>query len=129
MNYQPNFDGDNIRGQVGEESFKEFLEGTYEVKTDYRTVETGNLFVETWQKPHNKDWKQSGINVTKADFWVQASPLGLGGIYIDTLSFKELLSEKNPRETYQPISSPETSASKGRLLELAHLLQKLGFSQ
>lgn len=129
MNYNPNFDGDYTRGLVGEETHKEFLLGTYEVKTDYRTAETGNLYVETWQKPHGKDWKPSGINTTKADFWVQASPTGLGGIYIRTSAFKELLAERNPRETYQPISSPETSASKGRLLELVHLLQKLGFTQ
>ena len=81
MGYNPSFDIDFRRGLVGEDSHKAFLFGTHEVKTDYRTAETGNFYVETWQQPYGKDWKPSGINTTKADFWVQASPLGLGGIF------------------------------------------------
>jgi hypothetical protein len=127
MSYNPDFDIDFRRGLVGEDSHKAFLFGTHEVKTDYRTAETGNFYVETWQKPHTGDWKPSGVNTTKADFWVQASPLGLGGIFLSTSALKEILAESNPPETRQPISSSQTSASKGRLVRLSDVLKKLGF--
>lgn len=127
MSYNPSFDIDFRRGLVGEDAHKAFLFGTHEVKTDYRTAETGNFYVETWQKPFERDWKPSGINTTEADFWVQASPLGVGGLFIHTSALKELIAEKQPPETRQPVSSVDTSASKGRLVRLRDVLQKLGF--
>ena len=125
--YNPAFDVDFRRGLVGEETHKAFLFGTHEVKTDYRTADTGNFYVETWQQPHGKDWKPSGVNTTEADFWVQASPLGVGGLFIRTSELKQLLADKKPRETRQPVSSSETSASKGRLVRLQDVLERLGF--
>lgn len=127
MSYNPSFDIDFRRGLVGEHVHKDFLYGTHEVKTDYRTAETGNFYIETWQKPFERDWKQSGINTTEADFWVQASPWGVGGIFIHTSVLKELIAETKPRETRQPMSSVDTSASKGRLVPLQDVLRKMGF--
>lgn len=124
--YQPDFDIDFRRGLVGEELHKEFLFGTHEVKTDYRTAETGNFYVETRQQNENGEWL-SGINTTKSDFWVQASPLGYGGIFIRTSVFKKLLREVNPPETRQPIRSSVTNSSTGRLVKLDDLLRALGF--
>jgi hypothetical protein len=124
--YQPDFDIDFRRGLIGEDLHKEFLFGTHEIKTDYRTAETGNFYVETRQQNESGEWL-SGINTTKADFWVQASPLGYGGIYIRTSVFKELLREVNPPETKQPIRSSVTNSSTGRLVKLDDLLRALGF--
>ena len=126
--YQPDFDIDFRRGLIGEDLHKEFLYGTHEIKTDYRTAETGNFYVETRQQNASSEWL-SGINATKADFWVQASPLGHGGIYIRTSVFKEMLRTVNPPETRQPIFSDATNSSTGRLVRLDDLLWALGMKQ
>lgn len=124
--YQPDFDIDFRRGLVGEDLHKAFLYGTHEVKTDYGTVRTGNFYVETWQSNGEREW-QSGINATKADFWVQASPLGVGGLYLKTSTLRELMRETNPREVSQPIQSQTTNSSRGRLVRLDDVLRALGF--
>ena len=126
--YQPDFDIDFKRGLIGEDLHKEFLYGTHEIKTDYRTAETGNFYVETRQQNASSEWL-SGINATKADFWVQASPLGHGGIYIRTSVFKEMLRMVNPPETRQPILSDATNSSTGRLVRLDDLLWALGMKK
>jgi hypothetical protein len=126
--FQPHFDIDFQRGKVGEDSHELFLDGKHEVKTDYRTAETGNFYVETRQYNQNME-ALSGINVTEADYWVWASPTGRGAIYIETDLLRELMTENDYRETRQPISNENTNASKGRLVPLSHVLRKLGFTQ
>jgi hypothetical protein len=123
--YQPDFDIDFQRGLIGEDLHKQFLFGTHEVKTDFRTAETGNFYIETKQQNRSTE-SLSGINTTKADFWVQASPLGCGGIYIRTLVLKELLRKVDPPQTVQPVLSELTNSSTGRLLRLDDLLWALG---
>lgn len=116
--------GENLVG-----TFLQALEGgTIEVKTDYRIAETGNVYVETWQYrlPDESDIKQSGINTTKADFWVFASPSGEGFICISTEALKNAIRDHEPREVRQPLSSQATNASKGRLLPILTLLKSIG---
>lgn len=126
--FQPHFDIDFQRGKVGEDSHELFLDGKHEVKTDYKTADTGNFYVET--KQYNEGMiALSGINVTESDYWVWASPTGDGAIYIKTEALKELMRETDPPETRQPIINDHTNASVGRLVPLKHVLQKLGFSQ
>jgi hypothetical protein len=124
--YEPHFDIDFQRGKVGEDSHELFLNGKHEVKTDYRTAETGNFYVETRQYNQNME-ALSGINVTEADYWVWASPTGKGAIYIKTDLLKELMTETDYRETRQPVINDNTNASKGRLVPLVDVLRKLGF--
>lgn len=124
-NYHPDFDIDFQRGLVGEDIHREFLFGTHEVKTDYRTAETGNFYVETRQQNTCSEWL-SGINATKADFWVQASPLGHGGIYLRTDVFKEMMHRVDPPASRQPIRSANSNSSTGRLVKLDDLLWALG---
>jgi hypothetical protein len=50
---------------------------TVELKVDGRALETGNVFIETQQKPKGGDWKPSGINTTKATFWAFKLPNGV----------------------------------------------------
>lgn len=126
--YQPHFDIDYQRGKVGEDSHELFLDGKHEVKTDYRTADTGNFYVET--KQYNEGMSAlSGINVTESDYWVWASPTGDGAIYIKTDKLKELMREIDPPETRQPVINAHTNASVGRLVPLSQILRKLGFSK
>jgi hypothetical protein len=83
-----NFKKDLQYGQQGEKFVQSFLDslsgGAFEVKTDrYRN---GRMAVEVEQNPYRKTdeegvqvWKPSGINVTKARWWV----------YVYTLDGKE----------------------------------------
>lgn len=124
--YQPDFDIDFRRGLVGEELHKEFLYGTHEVKTDYRVAETGNLYVETRQQNAQGEWL-SGVNSTKADFWVWASPLGNGGLYLRTETLRQVMWVTDPPESRQPIRSELTNSSTGRLVRLDDVLRALRF--
>lgn len=129
----PHFDIDLERGKVGENLLDTFLSdlsngAKFEVKTDYRAWETGNFYIETWQyrQPDASDKKVSGINVTKADWWVFASPVGSGFVAIKTTDLKDLIREINPRETRQPITNLDTNASIGRLVPVKEVLRKIG---
>jgi hypothetical protein len=134
-NYEPRFDVDFTRGRVGEELLETFLadlEGKkIEVKTDYRIGETGNVYVETWQysEPDASDKKQSGINVSEAEYYCFGSPTGGGFVMVKTSVLKEFISNTQPREARQPISSKETKASIGRLIPLNELLKAIGLAR
>ena len=132
MTYQPDFDLDFRRGKVGENLVGSFLEalqgGTIEVKTDYGTRHTGNVYIETWQfsKPDMSDKRQSGINTTKATYWCIASPDSTGFVMITTEALKTLLRENNYPIGKQPITTGNTNGSTGRLVPLADILAALG---
>lgn len=128
---EPHFDIDFARGKVGEDLVQTFLadlEGKkIEVKTDYRVSETGNVYVETWQyhKDDASDKKQSGINITQADYYCFASPDATGFIMIRTDALKEVIKETRPRETRQSRINSRTNASIGRLVKVADIMKKL----
>jgi hypothetical protein len=129
--YSKHFDIDFQRGLVGEDAHNDFLnalEGQHEVKTDYRTAETGNIYIETWQYNETGKWP-SGINVTTAKYWVTASPLGQGAIYVPTDLIRTILTNENCREVHQPVHNNQTNASIGRLIPLTTLLRYMGLSQ
>lgn len=131
--WNPDFDADFERGKVGEDLLNTFLadlnDGSkFEVKTDYRANETGNLYIETWQyrRDDESDKKESGINITTADYWCFASPSGDGFVMVKTDKLKELIRETNPKETRQPIANGKTNASIGRLVPVKDLIKKIG---
>lgn len=74
--YEPRFDYDIRRGKVGEEYIGTILEaiqnGSVEVKTDYGSNRTGNLYVEFEQKPAQGEWRPSGVATSEAEFWAFA---------------------------------------------------------
>ena len=129
---QPHFDLDLERGKVGEssteESYNSLVSGKVEVKTDYRTHETGNWYVETWsyRQPDASDKVKSGINITESEWWVQASTDGDVLIWIKTDRLKKEMREMDPRETHQPISNSNSKASIGRLVNVRDFLQRVG---
>lgn len=129
---QPHFDFDFARGKIGEDLVETFLNDLkgkkIEVKTDYRVGETGNVYVETWQyhKPDASDKKQSGINITEAEYFCFASPFGEGFIMVRTDTLKDVIRETNARETRQPIINNRTNASIGRLVKVSDIMKKIG---
>lgn len=133
--YEPRFDVDFTRGRVGEDLVETFLADLIgkkvEVKTDYRIGETGNVYVETWQysEPDASDKKQSGINVSEADYYCFGSPTGDGFVMVKTSVLKEFISNTHPREARQTTATAHTNASIGRLIPLADLLASIGLAR
>ena len=126
MTYEPNFDFDFQRGQVGENAYGEFLNGRHEVKTDFQSHRTGNFYVEICQRGLWADqWKPSGIMVTQAEWWVQASPIGLGGIFLRTDLLREIVQDRSARDAEQKYVSDRTNASKGKLIRRDDVLRRL----
>jgi hypothetical protein len=119
--YQPDFDLDNRRGQVGEQLVGTFLaalaQGTIEVKTDYGTLRTGNHYVETHQLGSDGLWRPSGLNVTQADWWCVAGPAGVGFVAIHVAQLKELAAAA--RRADQPLRGSGSNPTRGRLVRLA----------
>lgn len=133
-NYQPDFDHDFRRGQVGENLVNTFLAalegGTIETKTDSRAWETGNVYVETWQyRGSEENKKQSGINISKADFYCFAAPQGNGFICITTDALKEVIRDTQATETRQPVWNDSTMASIGRLVKVSDIVKKIGLGK
>ena len=113
--YSPHFDIDFQRGLVGEQAHKDFLYGKHEVKTDYRTQETNNFYVE-YSQNNGSGWKPSGIQITEAEWWVFASPTGEGLVAIKTESLRSLIASKTYPVRPQPIRDHNTNESVGYLI-------------
>ena len=128
--YEPRFDRDLERGNVGEEMLDLFFEDAengvmFEVKTDYRVNETGNFYVETekYRRPDASDAVPSGINVTESKWWVQASPSGDMFIVMKTDRLRDYINFVQPPESRQPIANAHSAASKGVLVPVKGLMK------
>lgn len=122
--YNPDFDIDLRTGALGEHLVGTFWEdlqrtGTVEVKVDRGAWKTGNHYVETAQSSDGVNWRASGINTTKAVWWVVASPEDAGFLCVKVVLLKRLAAEAPEAE--QPIRSDKTNASKGRLVKMDDL--------
>ena len=121
--WNPFFDLDYRRGQVGENLVGTFLEnlngGLIEVKTDYRAGETGNVYIETWQQDGD-GWKQSGLNLSKSNYYALAGPNATGFIVIDSDQLK-LLARQAPERTISN-DNINTLNTRGRLVKLTDIL-------
>lgn len=122
------FDYDYQRGLVGENALKDFVDGTHEVKTDYRTKETGNFYIETYQFNASGRWP-SGINVTTADYFVLASPTGEGIISLKTSFVKRIIASEDLKYAEQGKYNKDTNASEGLLLPAATLFRYMEFGE
>jgi hypothetical protein len=122
----PNFDIDLERGQIGEDLHKEFLLGKHEVKTDFKAMETNNFYIE-YNQLNGNGYKPSGIEVTEADFWVEASPLAKGGFYIKMEFLRALIKKNNYPVRPQPKRNQHTNASVGYLIPIIDIVRELGF--
>jgi hypothetical protein len=127
---QPKFDVDLERGNVGEDLLELFFDDAednnmFEVKTDYRINETGNIYVEThkYRNPDKSDAVPSGINVTEAKWWVQASPDGVAMLIIKTEQLRKYIDFVQPPVSAQPIANAHSAASLGVLVPVKGLMK------
>lgn len=127
---QFNFKNDLQYGQIGEALVQSMLDalanGSFEIKTDrYRN---GNMVIETDQNPMLQGWKKSGINVTKAVWWVYVYALdgSITIIHIDRLKRylrlnKQLFNENTKRIFAENSENP----AKGWILKPRHVMDML----
>lgn len=119
--YEPDFDIDLRRGQAGERLVSSFFEqltgSTVEVKTDFGAWRTGNHYVETWQRSSTGDWRPSGLNATRAEWWCVVGPAGFGFLAIRCDELRRIAAQAPEAE--QPVSNNRTNASRGRLVKVA----------
>lgn len=127
---EPRFDRDLKRGNVGEDLLELFFEdgednNMFEVKTDYFTNQTGNIYVETfkYRNPDQSDIVPSGINVTQAKWWVQASPDGVAMFIIKTEHLRKYIEFVDPPKSAQPKANAHSAASLGVLVSLKGLMR------
>jgi hypothetical protein len=126
--YEPRFDFDVRRGKVGEDYVGTLLEAiasdSIEVKTDYGSHLTGNLYVEYEQTNQAGVVKPSGISTTAARWWAFAFKDGV--IFIETSRLKQLCRDyyQQGRIGTRPGSS-ESNGTKGVLLPLSALASGL----
>lgn len=121
-----NFADDLKFGKRGEEVTSAFLDsianGSFEVKTDrYRN---GRMVVETHQNPRNKGWKPSGINVSKAQWWVYIYCLDGAFVVIDTNRLRRYISTL-PQSRMRVFAERSSNPARGFLLlpdEVMHML-------
>ena len=127
MSYQPHFDIDYQRGLIGENLVGTFLEALagsrIEVKTDYRANETGNVYLETYQKSMADEWYKSGINVTEAEWFVYAGASADGFLALRTPKLVELALDA-PRGALN-INTRNTRATRGRLVPVASMVEAI----
>lgn len=96
--------------------FQEFLdsldEELFEIKRD--SYRNGRMVVEIMQKPKDKDWKPSGLEVTKAKWWIYLFSDD-AFVAVEVVRLKKYLEINNniPLKTFAPYSANPT---KGYLL-------------
>lgn len=133
VGFQPHFDHDMARGEVGESLLDLLFEDsqdpnvTIEVKTDYRANETGNFYVETekYRKPDASDAVPSGVYGTQSKWWAQASPDGTAVLFIKTEALRNYIELVDPPKSAQPIANHNSAASKGVLISIKGLMKYL----
>lgn len=90
--YEPRFDFDLRRGQVGERKvggiIDAFTSGTVEVKTDYGVNKTGNFYIEYEQDQRNGTTAPSGIAASEATHWAFA--FANGAIIVETEALRSI---------------------------------------
>ena len=88
------------------------------------------MYIETWQYRGSERQKyQSGINISKADYWCFASDNSKGFVMIRTEDLKEVIRETNAPETRQPVWNDSTMASIGRLVKMSDIMKKIGLGK
>lgn len=128
--YEPRFDFDVRRGKVGEDLVGTILESlvnaSVEVKTDYGSVKTGNLYIEYEQARTPGLWRPSGIATSEAEFWAFAFAGGAIFTRGDTLreTCREVYKEGTHNIGFRE-GNENSSASRGVKLPVWRLLQSM----
>jgi hypothetical protein len=115
------FRKDLAYGHQGEKLVTDFLdamsEGAFEVKTDrYRN---GRMVIEMEQNPRRKgEWIPSGLQVTKAAWWVYVFTLDGAFVMVSVARIKRYIQQRQlgPKE-YKEFARASQNPSRGFLLE------------
>jgi hypothetical protein len=122
--YEPRFDIDNRRGKIGENLVNTFVQaignGTIEVKTDSRVLETGNVYVEIMQVNQKGAWVASGLKISEADFYCFAGESGVGFVAIRTDVLKDIAGAS--QLITKRDEGPQARPTQGRLVKVKDLL-------
>jgi len=115
---QYNFANDLKFGHLGEKVTKDFLtslaEGSFEVKTDrYRN---GRMVVEMQQNPRDTGWKDSGLLVTKAKWWVYIYALDGSLVVVSVERLKRFITAISGEMKIKTFAPMSTNPTKGFLL-------------
>lgn len=115
------FQTDLKYGQRGEAMIAQFLDtlsdGSFEVKTDrYRN---GRMVVEMEQNPRRKGiWQPSGLQVTKAAWWVYIYTLDGAFVMVSVPRLKRYVAANNlGPERYHDFAKASQNPSRGFLLQ------------
>ena len=126
----PNFARDLAHGKEGEAIVQQFLdclhEGSFEVKYDrYRN---GRMVVETEQNPRDTGWKPSGINVTKAKWWVYMfSPTSF--VMVSVPRLKKYIKVHKKSLERRDFATGTSNPSRGFLLYPEHVQEMMNSSE
>lgn len=126
--YEPRFDFDLRRGKVGEDYVGTLLEaiasGSIEVKSDYGSNQTGNLYVEFEQTGQDGTTRPSGLSTTTAEWWAFA--FKDGAIFVETEALKKVCAQyyREGRIGVRP-RTPESNGTRGVLLPVTALATAL----
>lgn len=132
-----NFSEDLQFGHLGEKFIKDFyntvIQGSAEVKTDrYRN---GRMAVETNQNPRRETdvfgypvWKQSGINVTTATWWIYIYCIHQSLVVVSVARLKNYLRKNRHlfnEQTKKVFAAKSDNPAKGFLLEPVQVMEML----
>jgi hypothetical protein len=115
---KPNFKKDLEFGKQGEDQVKGFLQGivngSFEVKSDrYRN---GRMVVEVAQNPRKHGWKDSGLAITEAEWWVYVYTMNEAMIVISTERLKRYI-ETLPKSRLRLFAEGTNNPARGYLLQ------------
>lgn len=116
VKYNSDFKYDLDLGQLGEKLVVDILiNKKVEVKTDYKTTDTGNLFIEYFSRG-----KDSGITISKAEFYCFVIS-NENIIFIETKKLKNLC--RKYLNTSRDVLGGDNNSSAGILLPLIELIK------
>lgn len=108
MSKLSDFDLDYSFGLEGENLVNELLTGgkTLEVKRDRKWWDTGNIFIEVqcWYNA-SKSWEDSGLTVSKADYWAFVLESGVIIVPINHVKYAVKVFGKRIECTIEPNNS------------------------
>lgn len=129
--YEPRFDFDVRRGQVGEEYVGTILEkiasDSIEVKTDYGANRTGNLFVEYEQETRQGNWVPSGISTSEAEYWAFAFRDGVIFVTLERLKqiCRDVYLQDRERNVGHRPGNEHSNATRGIKLPVSYLAKEM----
>lgn len=113
MEFSSDFRCDLAIGKVSEKALADIFNGKkVEVKTDYRALQTGNVFIE-----YSSRGADSGILTTESDYYC----ICINGTYTLISTERLRTKYKRLRNTSRDVSGGDSNTSRGVLLPIVDL--------